>query len=166
MSLKNVILGIAIVILTIAAVSYGINVIYERPNRQDYCPEVYQITTSEACVEAGGVWYGGEDSSELKTIGRCDNKISCYKEYDDAREKYSKNLFLITLPLGILLIVGGVLIFGLEVVGGGLAGGGVGVILYGVMNYWQYSANLLKFMLSLIGLIIVIGLAYWFNKKK
>ena len=86
-------------------------------------------------------------------------------DYDVANEKYSRNLFLIALPLGILIIVLGAMIFGLESVGAGLMGGGVGVILYGVGNYWRYSEDLLKFLLSLTGLVIVIYFSYWFNKK-
>ena len=69
------------------------------------------------------------------------------------------------MPLGIIIIAAGALIFGLEAVGAGLMGGGVGVILWGVGGFWQFAQNWLKFVLSLLGLIILIWLAYYFNKK-
>jgi len=166
MSIKNVVIGIAIVVLTIFVVVYGIEMFYERPEYSDFCPDVYQIKTETACINAGGVWYEGESGeSESVSVGYCDAGTDCYEEYDDAQEKYSKNIFLITLPLGIILIIVGVAIFGLETVGAGLAGGGIGVLLWGVGGYWRYGSNLLKFVLSLVGLVAVIWLAYWFNKK-
>tara|TARA_Y100000294_G_C8508545_1_gene317738 strand:- start:113 stop:313 length:201 start_codon:yes stop_codon:yes gene_type:complete len=44
-------------------------------------------------------------------------------------------------------------------------GGGVGIILYGVGAFWRFADDWLKFILSLIGLIAVIILSYWFNSK-
>ncbi len=163
MSIKNVVIGIAIVILTIFVVVYGIGMFYERPEYTDFCPDVYQINTKAECINAGGVWYEGESESE--SAGHCEADISCYDEYDEAQESYSRNIFLITLPLGIVLIIAGIVIFGLETVGAGLAGGGIGILLWGVGGYWMYGSNLLKFLLSLVGLVAVIWLAYWFNKK-
>lgn len=165
-NIKNIVIGIAVIILTFSVVVYGISTVYERPQYDDYCRDVFQINNEADCVNSGGVWYEGTGSEELKPVGRCENKQECYDEYDSALEKYSRNLFLIALPLGIVLMVVGALVFGLEAVGAGLMGGGVGVILYGVGNYWRYSADLMKFLLSLVGLIAVIGLGYWLNKKK
>ena len=39
MSLKNIILGIAIIILTISVAVYGINIFYDRPEYGDFCGE-------------------------------------------------------------------------------------------------------------------------------
>tara|TARA_Y100000296_G_scaffold87409_1_gene133207 strand:+ start:2800 stop:2970 length:171 start_codon:yes stop_codon:yes gene_type:complete len=44
-------------------------------------------------------------------------------------------------------------------------GGGVGIILYGVGAFWRFADDWLKFILSLVGLIAVIVMAYWFNSK-
>ena len=72
---------------------------------------------------------------------------------------------MITLPLGILIIILGTLLFKLESVGAGLMGGGVGIILWGVSRFWIFAENFLKFILSLAGLGVLIWLAYYFNKK-
>ncbi len=171
MSLKNVVIGIAIIILTIFVVIYGINTLYNSPEYEDFCvkfktPEV--INDSERCAEIGGKW----TSQDIKCIttpcpqGFCDRDFTCREEYEIAREDYSRNLFLINLPLGIIIIVLGTLMFKLEAVGAGLMGGGVGIILWGVGGFWKFADDWLKFLLSLVGLLILIWLAYYFNRKR
>ena len=170
MDVKNIVLGIAIMILTIFVVVYGNNLVFDKPQYEDYCGSVRSvqvIETQAECEAAGGQW----TPQDIKCIttpcpqGYCDLYYKCQAEYDAAQEKYYRNLFLITLPLGIIIIIVGAIIFGLEAVGAGLMGGGVGTILYGVGGYWRYSADLMKFLLSLIGLVVVIYVAYWFNRK-
>jgi len=171
-NIKNIIIGIAILILTIFVAVYGISMIYEAPDWDDYCGEksTGAVETEAECLFVGGKWnsYDVEIPKPVGTDdeGWCDIDYECREEYDVAREKYHKTIFLITLPLGIILIIVGVLVFGLEIVGAGLAGGGVGIMLWGIGGYWQYGSNLMKFLLSLVGLVAVIFLAYWFNKKK
>ncbi len=172
MALKNIIIGITIIILTFSVVVYGIATFYERPSYNDFCPDVRiaKVIESQAeCESIGGKWTSFEKECIEKPCpvkGSCDPDFSCRKDYQNALEKYSLILFLITLPLGILIIVLGGVVFGLEDVGAGLMGGGVFTILYGVGNYWRYSGDVLRFLLSLAGLVVVIWFAYWFNKRK
>ena len=174
MSIKNVVIGIAILVLTIFVVVYGVGMFYDSPQYEDFCGEreIGIIDTEAGCVAVGGKWSSnvGEvpkpvDSASV-VEGWCDTTFECRQEYEDAQEIYSRNIFLIALPLGIILILVGIVVFGLEVVGAGLAGGGVGIILWAVGGYWQYGSDVLKFSLSLVGLVVVIWLAYWFNKRK
>lgn len=97
--------------------------------------------------------------------GYCDIDYSCRQDYEADREKYSRNIFMIAVPLGILVIVLGAVIFGLEAVGAGLMGGGVGIVLYGVGGFWSFAEDWLKFALSLLGLVVIIWFAYRFNGK-
>ncbi len=170
MTLKNVVIGIAIIILTISVIIFGINTFYSSPEYEDFCDEFRKaeiINDSGQCEEIGGKWnsYGNPRPIEGDIIGYCDGDFICREEYNAERESYSRSLFLITLPLGILIIVLGALMFKLEAVGAGLMGGGVGVILWGVFGFWEFAGDLLKFLLSLIGLLTLIWLAYYFNKK-
>ncbi len=169
MSLKNYIIIVAIIILTISVVVYGVNVLYDRPEYTDFCDEFKTaevIDTQERCEAVDGKWsqYTGPRPIE-GTDGYCDRDFTCRQNYEDAREKYSRNLFLIALPLGIAIVAVGALFFGLEAVGAGLMGGGVGIILWGVGGFWRFADDWLKFVMSLIGLVILIWLAYYFNKK-
>jgi hypothetical protein len=168
MNLKNVVLGIAIMILTIFVAVYGISLIYEAPEYTDYCEEFRTaevINNSERCVEVGGSWDGNILKPAEGTQGYCDRNFSCRQEYEEVSEKYSRNIFLIAVPLGILVIVLGAVLFGLEAVGAGLMGGGVGIILYGVGGFWRFADDWLKFSISLLGLIILIWFSYRFNGK-
>lgn len=170
MNIKNLVLGIAIVILTVLVVVYGISTVYPMPDYDDYCDEADRsalVQTKSQCEFIGGQWnaYDNVDPEEDIVKGYCDRDYYCRQDYEADMEDYFRNVFIVTLPLGIAIIVAGALIFGLEAVGAGLMGGGVITILYGVGGYWRYSADLMKFILSLIGLIAVIGVAYWINKK-
>lgn len=188
MGLKNIVIGVAIIILTISVVIYGVNTFYPDPKYEDFCPsskpyaysdkgericpdvciEMYEIKNSTCVFNECGSGCGPDATNSFETIEQCQLALSgkyCYDLYNDAREAYSRNIFLIALPLGIIIIAAGALIFGLEAVGAGLMGGGVGIILWGVGGFWQFAQNWLKFVLSLLGLIILIWLAYYFNKK-
>ncbi|MCK5613279.1 hypothetical protein KAR91_66010, partial [Candidatus Pacearchaeota archaeon] len=171
MSLKNVVIGIAIIILTISVVIYGVHTIYNDPEFEDFCGDksTGAIQTELQCLATDGKWtsYDGERPmpANEKPEGWCDINFTCRENYETTNEKYQRNIFLIALPLGILIIALGIMGFGLEAVGVGLGGGGVGIILWGVGGYWQYGSDLMKFILSLIGLVAVILLAYWFNKR-
>ena len=175
MNLKNIILGITIIILTISVAVYGVNIFYDKPEYRDFCQEFKTaevIDTQERCEDIGGKWNedGGRpvrisSGETIEILGFCDRDYTCRMELEDAQEKYSRNVFLFALPLGILVIAIGAFVFGLEAVGAGLMGGGVGIILYGVGAFWRFADDWLKFILSLVGLIAVIWLAYWFNSK-
>ena len=170
MSLKNIILGIAIVILTIFVTVNGVGVFYSKVEYSDFCNEFKTaevIETHERCEEIGGRWTQ-EDIRCVTTPcvqGYCDRDFTCRQDYEDAQEARAKKVFYVALPLGILILLVGGFLFHLEAVGAGLMGGGVGTIVYGAGSYWQYGGELFRFIISLLGLVAVIFLAYWFNKK-
>ncbi len=169
MHIKNVVIGIAIIILTISVAIYGISTFYPEPDYSDYCDDFrynIEINNSEQCDAAEGKWneFNGPKPVE-GAEGYCNLNYYCEQEYSEVSEKRSKIIFLIAVPLGILVIILGALVFGLEAVGAGLMGGGVGIILYGVGGFWRFAQDWLKFLISLIGLVILIWFSYWFNEK-
>ena len=167
--IKNIVLGVAIFFLAMFVGIYGISTLYEKaPQYEDYCP---QINSEQQCIANNGTWvnYTNEviDGRAIKPVpgGYCDNYQKCSKEWDTAQENYRRKVFIVAIPLGVIVIAIGALVFGLEAVGAGLMAGGVGIILYGAGGYWQYAKDAIKFVLSLLGLIIVIWLAYYINRK-
>lgn len=171
MSFKNIVFGFAIFILTIFVGVYGINTFYGKaPDYNEFCPTYLENST--ACADAGGTW--NPDLANVngapvqaKGVGYCNyDYTTCQKNWDDAQKVYWKGTFLIALPLGIIIIVLGAVIFGLEFVGSGLMAGGVGIIVYGAGAYWRFAEDWLKFVLSAVGLVILIWVAYWWNKKR
>ena len=168
MNLKGAILGIAIIILTIFVTFYGINTVFPKPNYDDFCNMSYSIPIYDnaTCVVQGGKWiYYSGPKIDNQSDGYCDLTYYCNQEYTNIIKDRSKNVFFLALPLGIIVIAVGGFFFGLEAVGAGLMGGGVGTLIYGSGAYWPYTQNWLRFLLSLAGLVLLIWFAYFWNKK-
>ncbi len=170
-SVKNIVFGIAIFIVTIIVAITGINAVYHQPQYNDYCNETTRqiyVNNSADCEKEGGVWNPsyGVKSVPVSEVGYCDLYFKCNSEFETANKIYAKKAFYTAIPLGIIIIILGALVFGLEVVGAGLMAGGVGTIIFGITEYWRYSENWMRFLVSLIGLVALIFVAYWFNKKK
>jgi len=170
MKIKNIIIGIAILILTMFVTIYGINTFYPKPQYENFCPNEFSqqlIQTQTECIEINGKWndYSNIKSPEQTPTGYCDQEYYCRQDYEDAQKIWTKNVFIIAVPLGILIIALGAFLFNLEAVAAGLMGGGVGTLLYGTWGFFWQADDKIRFIISLIGLIIVIGLAYYFNKK-
>lgn len=176
MKIKNFIIGIAIMILTAFVAIYGIQTFYqERPEWDKYCGNItsppYEINKSSQCESMGGKWNptysDGRYGIPAKTTseGYCDLHFYCNQKLQDDSKIYSRNLFLISVPVGVILIAIGGALFALEAVGAGIMLGGIITLIYGAREYWPNAGNQFKFGVSLAGLIIVIILAYWLNKK-
>ncbi len=174
MKIKDIILGIAIIILTIFVTFYGINTFFPKSQYEDFCGEpksIGVIETLEQCEAVGGKWADydivAKPSVEGERVveGYCDRDYECRQELEDANRMRSRNVFFIALPLGIIIIILGAFLFKLDAVGAGLMGGGVGTLIYGAGAYWPYSENWIRFLISLIGLVILIWFVYYFNKK-
>ncbi|MEM0465913.1 MAG: hypothetical protein QXW97_04415 [Candidatus Pacearchaeota archaeon] len=177
MKIKNFLLGIAIFILTISTTIFGIYTFYGKPPHYDnFCYTGKIADTKENCENMGGKWtmtypiekIDNQLATPTKDNYYCDLSeyyLNCDKEFKNSQIKYNSKVFIITLPIGIIVIILGALIFGLETVGAGLMAGGVGVILYGVIGFWKFAEDYIKFIITLIALIIIIFLAYYLNKK-
>lgn len=172
MNLKNIAIGIAIIILTSFVTIYGIALLYPQLDYNDYCNNSKQgvlYDSEQACVIAGGKWnsvqpYETVPSSKPVT-GYCDTEFYCRQDYEDAMKKHFRQVFYVALPLGIAILIAGAIFFGLESVGAGLMGGGIVTLIYGAGSYWPDASDVLRFAISLVGLVIVIFLAYWLNKE-
>ncbi len=167
MNLREIALGISIFVLTLFATIYGVNMIYSEPQYENYCNASLwkvPITNESICSEFGGRWNPTNIPRE-KINGYCEKDFSCRQTYKLDKEEYSMNIFLISIPLGILLILFGAYFFSLNAVGVGIMIGGVGAILRGVSNYWRYSEDWIRFLISLAGLVIVIYFSYKFSER-
>ncbi|MEM4625535.1 MAG: hypothetical protein QXJ28_02110 [Candidatus Pacearchaeota archaeon] len=177
MNIKNLALGIAIVVLTSFVSIYGIQTFYSRePLYDNFCNRSFYrsdiINNSADCRAVGGMWneYPSYDNNpeigEVKKLsGYCDVEYTCRREFEAAIKRYSRDLFIITIPVGVLLIIVGAALFSIEFIGAGIMLGGVITLIYGSSRYWPMADNFFKFIISLIGLVVVIFFGYWLNKK-
>ena len=170
MNVKDMILGIAIIVLTIFVTFYGINTAFPKPSYDDFCGTVQPqkiIENQTTCESLNGTWI----PQQIECIrapciqGYCDLYYTCSQQYDTLSKERSKKVFFLALPIGILIVALGAFVFGLEAVGAGLMGGGVGTLIYGAGAYWPYTQNWIRFLLSLVGLVLLIWLTYFWNKK-
>ena len=169
MNIKNTVLGIAIIVLTIFVTYYAINMFFPSVNYNDFCGNInynMPINDNATCVAQGGVWnYINGPKTDNQSNGYCDLTYYCNQQYETAAKARAEKVFFLALPLGIVIIAAGAFFFGLEAVGAGLMGGGVGTLIYGSGAYWPYTQNWLRFLLSLAGLVLLIWFAYFWNKK-
>ncbi|MFH1327136.1 MAG: hypothetical protein ABIH59_03350 [archaeon] len=186
MKIKETLLAISIMILTIFVTFYGINTLLPKP-QYDYfckgftnlpmkarevcptvCVSVYELNNNECVYIECGSGCGADNISTFNTLEDCEakfGKANCYDQLEDAQESRSRYVFFIALPLGIIIVLLGTYLFGLEVVGAGLIGGGVATLIYGGGAFWPYTENWVRFLLSLLGLVILIWLIYYFTNK-
>lgn len=170
MDLRGVLLGVVIAILTLSVVVFGVNTLYPRAEWNDYCSDVQrEVIIDEAqCSAAGGEWTPSEIkciSPESCPTGYCDLYVECSQEFEDAQESRALALFLILLPVSLIIIFLGFHVFKLDTVGFGLLLGGIFSLLYGTWGFFWSSNNFVRFILSLVALILVVWLAHFIASR-
>ncbi len=190
MNLKEIIFAIAILILTIFVTFYGINTVFPKPQYEDFCtsyintkspafdgrgvcPAVcvpaYEVVRDQCVYNECGSGCGPDGVNTFETMAECEQGVydmKCWERYNEVDRERARKVFFMALPLGILIIAVGAFTFGLEYVGAGLMAGGVGTLIYGSGAYWPYTQNWIRFLLSLLGLVILIWFAYWLSKRR
>ena len=144
---RNLAIGLGILVLTAFVSIYGMNTFLNEPLYENYCEEF-----SRPAADLGM-------DQDIKNQ-------ECLKEYDAARENYSKWIFIISIPLGLIIISLGAFAFTLNSVGIGIMLGGIYTLIYGTSRYWRYGEDWMRFLISLVGLIALVLMAYRFNKPK
>ena len=152
------------------------NLFYDNPPKyEQYCSQ-QPINNEAQCINLNGTWYnyttdGQPPPIESKTVpvtspnGYCDAYTKCNNDFQQANEIYFKNLFIVALIVGLVIIAIGLLIFALAPVGVGLMAGGIAIFIWGSARYWTYANKITKFIISLLGLVILIMMSYYFNNK-
>lgn len=148
MKIKEVLLGIIIGIVLLMFLVFASKLIYERPEYEDYCyPERH-----------------------VQPFDKLDNETEnfyeeCNENYDLASEKYSKNMFGLSLVFGILIIVLSAILIDVNSISGGLMFGSLMFIIYGTGSYWRFMNDWGRFIILGIALGILIYVGFWMNKR-
>ena len=193
--LTNIIFGISIAIVLAFFIGYAVDTVYESPDYDDFCNRSYvSIDTKSECENYGGKWTESPDNlkptqqqnqytctkiAEGETInlscsvrneersGYCDQNFYCSQEYNDARDFYERNVFMILIIVGLLVVV--LSFFAIpkpEHISNGLIGGGLITILYGMVRYWSDASQWVRLIFIGIVLAVLIWLAYKLIPKK
>ncbi len=161
MNVKNIVLGIGIVVVFALALWQGIEAFYPSPQYEDYCnfnngPVPGTENNATFCQENGGMWNNGY----------CDYYSRCQKDYDDARDPHAKVVFFISLIVAIIVIIVGFSILSIEPVGSALIGSGIWAVFWGSVVNWRNLSDIWRFLLLLVVLILLIWVALKLNKKE
>lgn len=190
---KHIFLAIAIAIVFVLFVGFGISTFYKSPKYEDFCGErekFVDVITKQKCDEVDGKWNTEErfarplekidnnqllctkisekddavtlncqTQEQLDNRGYCDRDFYCRGEFDDVREIYNRNVFIVATGIGIIILIVG---FALKMasVSSGLMGGGILAIIYGTIRYWSDLPDFGRFIILGITLIILIWLGY------
>lgn len=164
-----VIVGIAIVVNLF--IFYLVDAIYKEPVYTDFCPErqVNKLIESEAeCLEIGGQWnenIGAKiqrvpEENTPAPVGYCNSDFTCSKQYEDVMKVYNRNVFVVFVVAGILLLAGGVYLGGAEAVSLGLSFGGVISLIIGSTRYWSDMNEVLRVIVLGVALAALIYVAW------
>lgn len=160
--------GIAIVINLF--LTYVVRVMYHEPLFEDFCPaqQVNEaIETKEACLSVGGQWnenpevkYPGQTTVVPQPAGYCDVNFLCQKEFEKVNTVYNRNVFVVFVIAGILLLGGSVFLSGVEAISLALSFGGVLALIIGSLRYWSDMDDILRVIVLGVALVALITLAY------
>lgn len=163
-SIKKTIFSIAIAILTVFFVAYATTTIYPGPKHDDFCNSkirekpVALANTKEICEDNEGVWKEYPKPDLNNQTGWCDYS-ACWNNFNDARKPYERNLFIINIILGVALLIGAYFLI-VEAVSSGLMGGGVLLLIYGSIRYWNELPDILRTIILGIALASLIWTGY------
>jgi len=174
---KHTILSIAIAIVFVLFIGFGIASFYETPQREDFCDEnIFERPFVRGLEKPGNCTFI-EPDEDLKNQCRENGKITpkydqdgcvesyfcetCYNEFDDVRQIYNRNVFIVATGIGIIALIVGFAL-GMVSVSSGLMGGGILLIIYGTMRYWSDLPDFGRFII----LGITLGILIWLGYKK
>jgi hypothetical protein len=178
MNIKNLLLGIVISVIFVMFFVYGTKLVYEEPKYDEFCNQTYyypdkvsvncsinfklQMEIKECYSQSGMPRYEYDENGCEKSL-ICD---FCNLKYEEANKNYSKNLFLISLIVGIIVIAVSVIFIKVSAVSGGLMLGSLFFIIYGTAGYWEFMEGILRFVILGVTLGILIWLAYYIARNE
>lgn len=171
MNVKNLVLGIGIIVVFALVLWQGIEAFYPSPDYQDYCNVTKQYpsyTDRGMCEANGGVWNQYEQPIPAKTneTGYCDYFYKCGQDFNEAQLAHSKIVFYISLIIAIIAVIVGFTVLSVEPVGSALIGAGIWAIFYGTVVNWRNFSNIWRFLLLLVALVALIWIALRLNRNQ
>jgi hypothetical protein len=183
MKMKNFILGLGILIVYGLVLWQGVETFYPMPQFDDYCemgvvPKISRpLEVGENCPAVPidvqerqqacwsseeGYWRPEYNEKGCEVGGVCD---PCQGEYNDAADIHSRNVFIVSLIVGIITFIVGFSILSLEPVGSALLASGVWAVLWGTVQNWRNFGTGIRFGLLVVVLVLLIWIAYRLNRN-
>jgi len=138
--------ALAIALLVVAFVGFGVSAFYPEPEPPDYPPEPEFV--------------GPEPTEEEKRL------MAEHREKEEAfRERlsdYNRMVASVSVGLAVVLLVGSLLwISGVPVIGDGVTLGAVFTLFYGLVRALMTEDERFRFVAVAAGLVVVLAFVYW-----
>lgn len=158
---------IGIIIVVNMFINYAISLVYKAPVFDDYCKPtqvIEAITTQDSCLIKGGQWNQNtymDPNIAGKTIanGSCDLQYTCRNNFDSASKTYERNIFVILVALGIILVAGSFALAFSWILSVSASMAGILSIIIASMRYWGQADNWLRVIILFAALCALIYFA-------
>jgi len=187
-NLQKFALSLSIVIVLNLLFNAAIAAVYNSPKHEDFCRKEHRkyYDNKEACEQVGGEWGAyidgpyyyrgpvpakvapvpaGEEAGESEEPKEyCNPSKTCQEEYDNARNLYNRNVFIILVSLGAISVIASIFAVKVSAVSLGFLFGGLLSLFIGTTRYWSDMNDYLR----LVVLIVVLSALVWmgYNKLK
>ena len=146
MSVLKPLYALAIALLVVAFVGFGISAFYPEPEYPEYPPE----------LEFSGP---NPTAEERELMAEQREKEEAYQH---RISDYNRVVSAIVIGVAVLLLVGSLLwISGLPVIGDGTTLGAVFTLFYGLIRAFMTNDEQFRFVAVAIGLVVLLTLVYW-----
>ncbi|MCW1887988.1 MAG: hypothetical protein KIH67_000320 [Candidatus Moranbacteria bacterium] len=152
-----------IVILINLFVTYAIQVVYPEPEYDQFCKmdQVNQVyEDKQTCVDNGGQWNEAMGEGVTKQEAYCNNNFTCSQDFDAATSIFSRNVFIVFVVVGLLLLVGSLFIPGSSLITQALSLAGVLALIIGSLSYWSDMNDILRLIVLGVALVTILYFAW------
>ncbi len=174
MDVKKIAMILAITVLLPLFVGLFTDAVYEQPQYDNYCnntyydypkavpatpvtcPEVYASLEVQKCTNDKGMPEFTYDSNNCQQFKSCNY---CNVGYNDASQKYNRNIFFVLLPIGLIVVILGLYLL-VDYLGAGLMFAGLIIMFYATMRYFSDMSKVLRALVILIELLVIMWIGY------
>ncbi len=138
--------ALAIALLIVAFVGFGIAAFYPEPEPPEYPP---------------GLEFAGPEPTEeeKRLMAQQQEKEEAFRE---RLSDYNRVVASVSVGLGVLLLAGSLLrVSGVPVIGDGVTLGAVFTLFYGLIRALMTEDERFRFVAVAVGLVVVLALVYW-----
>jgi hypothetical protein len=147
-SLLRTLYALAIALLVVAFVGFGISAFYPGPEFPRAYPELEHGVVGENPTE-----------EEKQMLAEEQKEMEAYEE---RLSDYNRVVAFISIGLAVVLLVGSLLwISGVPVIGDGVTLGAVFTLFYGLIRALMTQDERIRFVAVAVGLVVVLALVYW-----
>ncbi|MFT4304851.1 MAG: hypothetical protein ACMXX8_02060 [Candidatus Woesearchaeota archaeon] len=154
---KIALLSIAIAIVSVLFIVYGINTFYKGPDRINYCDNVEFRIDVDSCEDEDPNCFLDPKHETYSTINPEYEK--CTENFQKSREKYNMAIFIIMSIIGLFMVIGSFFI-NIDSVAFGILAGGILSIFVGVIRNWNNVQDWMKFLILGVVLIALVWISY------